>query len=43
MKIFTKDFLLNKILYNILPKKEIKLNLEQKNISLKKMMTITTD
>ena len=37
MKIFTKDFLLNKILYNILPKKEIKLNLEQKNISLKKM------
>ena len=37
IKIFTKDFLLNKILFNILPKKEIKLNLEQKNIYLEEI------
>ena len=37
IKIFNKDFLLNKILFNILPKKEIKLNLEQKNIYLEEI------
>jgi len=37
IRIFSKDFFLNKILFNILPKKEIKLNLEKKNINLKKL------